>query len=86
VLARGGKVAGSTFQHSVQIEKICIVRGLCKKFASQGHGGLVFRIEDQHTQINALGLDIAGIAPGQLLCNLFGLFVAHLFDVYGHER
>ena len=37
-------------------------------------------------QINALGLDIVGIAAGQLLCNPGGIFKARQLDVSRHER
>ena len=86
MLARGNKVAVSAFQHAIQIEKIRIVRGLCKELACQRHGSLVFRIKNQHLQINALGLDIFRLAAGKLLCHFVGLLKTQLLDIDGHKR
>ena len=73
MLARGYKVAGIPFQHAIQVKKICVVRRLRKQFAGQRHGGLIFRIEYKHLQINPLSLDIVRIAACQLCCNLVRL-------------
>ena len=78
--------AGGPFQHTVQIEEVCIMRSLRKQLASQRHRGLIFCVEDHHLQINTLRFDIVGMTARQLLGNLLCFSEAQLLAVNGYKR